>query len=280
MSGRSVTGIIHFDEVIQLLQNAAQTHDEGNQQRRRPRYSRSANIHQLDDDGNETSDDEDDYDVNLHDAHTQVEELLAHMSSVGHNPGQERSKTGKFKPSSDKKKKPFNHSGPGPEDHIAKARLPPNKWHGLSQKGKEFWGKMTEDDKRTIITMAHEAFADGQNAHEHDIADGNEDDASKSGEEGREVKVHDLLWPSRDLANNGSSGEDTNKTTKEAGLSAKEEKASPKKSKSVKKSESVKTSDGRKVAPDHGKGVDIRAMLSQSNVARPKYAVNLSRISG
>ena len=53
---------LSFTEAIDLLCNAAQTFDEGNQQRRRPRFSRSANIHQLDDDEDPIDDDEEEYD--------------------------------------------------------------------------------------------------------------------------------------------------------------------------------------------------------------------------
>ena len=63
-----------FDEAIGLLQQAAQTYDEGNQMRRPYRPSRSANIHQLDDDSHTSEDEADNYQVSVHDAHTPVEE--------------------------------------------------------------------------------------------------------------------------------------------------------------------------------------------------------------
>ena len=249
-----------FTEAIDLLCNAAQTYDEGNQQRRRPRFSRSANIHQLDDDDNPIEEDEDDdgHEAHVHDANTHVDELLAFMNEGW---------SSKNNKNGNNIRKPFhsNKNGPGPEKQIEQARLPPNQWHKLSQKGKQNWGSMSEEDKRAIIASVHEADADVVEVNNHDVAESAENATSDGQDNSREVSVHDLLWPSK----KGNKNDDTG--TKKS-ITAKK---STKTKTSPKVSDHILTSDGRKVAPDHGKGVNLKAMMSQSNLSKIKFATKI-----
>ena len=238
-----------FDEAIDKMVSAAQSHDEGTQGRRRPRYSRSANIHQLDDDGNEIEDD-DEYEVNIHDAHTQVEDLLAFMAT-GKAPFQPKGKNGKNKFG------PAGAPGKGPEKDVKQARLPPGKWHNLSQKGKLVWDNMPEDDKHVIVQVnTHDVEPnDEREAHKHDIADTTGDSKDEDTDNGREASMHDLLWPD---------------SKKQVGSKTKSE--DPKKKASLKDSDGPKNTNRRKLAADSSKGVDLRALLSQSNVVKPKFS--------
>ena len=224
-------------------------------QRRRPRFSRSANIHQLNDDENPIDDDEDGYEAHIHDAETPVEELVAFMQEGWPS-----------KPANGNtnQRKPFqsNKNSPGPEKQIERARLPPNQWHKLSQKGKLSWGNMSEDDKRAIIASEHEASAGGIEANAHDVAESADKATSDGKDDSREASVHDLLWPAKKEAKTEDKGTKKSMTAKKP----------VKSNTSPKTSESIRTSDGRKVAPDHGKGVNLKAMLSQSNVSKIKFA--------